>query len=59
MIIELTNNELEVLKEYLIRKTSRLEESGLSDSKCCLAMMSILFKIYRGEENDTRKKSAK
>ena len=50
MILELNENEIEVLKNYLIRKTMRLEEAGLSDSRCCLAMTSILYKIYKGEK---------
>lgn len=50
MVLELNENEVDVLKDYLTRKTMRLEESGLSDSKCCLAMTSILHKIYEREE---------
>ena len=50
MVLELNENEVDVLKDYLTRKTMRLEESGLSDSKCCLAMTSILYKIYKREE---------
>lgn len=50
MILELNENEIEVLKNYLIRKTMKLEEVGLSDCKCCLAMTSILYKIYKGEK---------
>lgn len=50
MILELNENEIDVLKNYLTRKTMRLEEAGLSDSKCCLAMTSILYKIYKGEK---------
>lgn len=49
MILELNKNEIEVLKDYLIRKTTRLEESGLSDCRCYLAMISILHKIYERE----------
>lgn len=59
MILELNKNEIDVLKNYLTRKTMRLEEAGLSDSKCCLAMTSILYKIYEGERNDTRKENSK
>lgn len=50
MILELNENEIDVLKDYLTRKTMRLEEVGLSDSKCCLAMTSILHKIYKREK---------
>ena len=50
MVLELNENEADVLKDYLTRKTMRLEEAGLSDSKCCLAMTSILYKIYKREE---------
>lgn len=32
MILELNENEIDVLKDYLIIKTMRLEEAGLSDS---------------------------
>ena len=52
MTIKLTDEEAEVLKTYLIRKTIRLEDDGLKDSKCYLTMMSILFKIYREEEKN-------
>ena len=50
MVLELNENEVDVLKDYLTRKTMRLEEAGLSDSKCCLVMTSILHKIYEREE---------
>lgn len=62
MILELNENEIDVLKNYLTRKTMRLEEAGLSDSKCCLAMNSILTKIYQAShevEYDARKNCTK
>lgn len=52
MILNLTDNEVEVLTDYLTRKAMRLEESGLQDSKCCLAMNSILLKICKEKRND-------
>ena len=52
MTITLTDEEVDVLKDYLTRKTMRLEECGIKDSRCYLAMMSILFKIYREEEKN-------
>ena len=48
MQIELTSKEAKILGDYLLRKTRYLEESGLQDSDCCIAMNSILFKLYRG-----------
>ena len=50
MILNLNKNETDVLETYLTKKVMRLEEVGLSDSKCCLAMTSILYKIYKGEK---------
>ena len=44
----LDDNEAEVLENYLTRKTMRLEESGLHDSRCCLAMNAILYKLHKG-----------
>lgn len=52
MQITLNDNEVEVLDNYLTRKVMRLEESGLADSRCCLAMTSILAKLYRGKRNE-------
>lgn len=51
MILNFTDNEIEVLTDYLTRKAMRLEESGLQDSKCCLAMNSILLKICKEKRN--------
>ena len=59
MILNLTDNEVEVLTDYLTRKAMRLEESALQDSKCCSAMNSILLKICKEKRNDTRKESSK
>lgn len=59
MLLNLNNNEVEVLVNYLTRKTMRLEESGLHDSRCCLAMNSILRKIYKEKKNDSRKDNTK
>lgn len=52
MILNLTDDEIEVLTDYLTRKAMRLEESGLQDSKCCLAMNSILLKICKEKRNN-------
>ena len=59
MTLNLTDDEAEVLADYLTRKAMRLEESGLHDSRCCLAMNSILLKICREKRNDARKESSK
>lgn len=59
MTLNLDENEVEVLTDYLTRKAMRLEESGLKDSRCCLAMNSILRKIYKEKRNDTRKDRTK
>ena len=50
MKIDLTAEESEVLEAYLFRKACRLEESGLTDSKCYRAMQSIRHKIRHGTE---------
>lgn len=55
MILDLDKNEVDVLKDYLTKKTMRLDEEGLSDSRCYLAMMSILHKIYKAETTVTDK----
>ena len=55
MILDLDKNEIDVLKNYLTRKTIRLDEAGLSDSRCYLTMMSILHKIYEVETTATDK----
>ena len=59
MILNLNKNETDVLETYLTKKVMRLEESGLHDSRCCLAMNSILDKIYEGCKYDSWKKCAK
>lgn len=52
MILNLTNEEIDVLLTYLMNKTMRLEESDLKDSRCYVAMTSIIYKIYRGKKNE-------
>ena len=53
MILNLNKNETDVLETYLTKKVMRLEESGLHDSRFCLAMNSILDKIYEGCKYDS------
>lgn len=54
MTLNLTDNEIDVLTDYLTRKAMRLEESGLHDSRCCLAMNSILLKIHKEKKNNDK-----
>ena len=59
MNINLTENEVEVLTNYLLKKVMQLESLNLHDSRCCIAMNSILFKLHEACKNDTRKDSSK
>ena len=43
--IKLTKEEKEVLETYLDRKLYKLEESGLTDSKCYPLLYSIRHKL--------------
>ena len=45
MNIELTKEEIEVLKNYLDHKLYRLEEAGLTDSYCYPKLYQIRHKI--------------
>ena len=47
--IMLTDDECEVLETYLFRKLCKLEDSGLTDSKCYPLLYSIRQKILKGE----------
>ena len=43
--VELTDEEVEVLETYLFRKVCKLEEAGLTDSKCFIVLSSIRRKL--------------
>lgn len=43
--IQLTEEEAEVLDDYIFRKACRLKEAGLEDSKCYPNLMSVHRKI--------------
>lgn len=50
IIISLTETEAEVIANYIFSKYTRLEDIGLHDSKCCIAMCSVWHKIKRAEK---------
>lgn len=45
--IELTEEEAEVISDYVLRKCYRLEEANLKDSKCYPNLYSVYNKIQR------------
>ena len=47
--ISLTETEAEVIANYIFSKYTRLEDIGLHDSKCCIAMCNVWHKIKRAE----------
>lgn len=49
--LELTKDEAEVLETYLFRKCAKLEESGLTDSRCYVALSSIRHKLRQNNES--------
>ena len=54
IIISLTETEAEVIANYLFSKYTRLEDIGLHDSKCCIAMCNVWHKIKRAEREKTK-----
>ena len=44
---EFTEDEIEVVSDYLLRKMMRLEESGLTDSYCYPRIASFRAKLLR------------
>lgn len=48
--LELTKDEAEVLEEYLFRKCCRLEDAGLTDSRCYPLLFSIRQKILKNNK---------
>lgn len=61
--IELTEEEADVLDDYIFRKACRLSDAGLEDSKCYPNLMSVHHKIvdaaidhYVGKKLDALKK---
>ena len=47
--IELTEEEAEVLDNYIFKKICKLEESNLTDSLCYSKLLSIHHKLNRGK----------
>ena len=54
IIISLTETEAEVIANYIFSKYTRLEDIGLHDSKCCIAMCNVWHKIKRAEREKTK-----
>lgn len=52
--ITLTRTEAQVVADYIFSKYTRLEDIGLHDSKCCIAMCSVWHKIKRAEKEKTK-----
>lgn len=49
--IELTESEADVVSEYLLRKCVRLEEAGLTDSKCYPLLYGAYSKLRKAMKN--------
>ena len=49
--IELTEEEAEVVSNYVFRKICKLEDSKLEDSYCYLRLYSAYHKIYNALQN--------
>ena len=45
--IKLTNEEFEVLDDYLFRKLCKLKDAGLEDAKCYVALSSVRSKLRK------------
>lgn len=54
IIISLTETEAEVIANYIFSKYTRLEDIGLHDSKCCIAMINVWHKIQRAKNNNKK-----
>lgn len=54
MKVELTQEEVEVLKNYLLRKCMKLEEANLTDSKCYPLLYSVYRKINIAEHTEEK-----
>lgn len=52
--ISLTETEAEVIANYIFSKYTRLEDIGLHDSKCCIAMINVWHKIQRAKNNNKK-----
>lgn len=50
--MKLTNEEIEVLDNYLFKKIINLENANLTDSKCYPILCSIRRKLLGEKEND-------
>ena len=55
ILLPLTDEESEVLENYLFKKMCRLEESGLTDSHCYPLLCSIRRKLLKSKKSFTNK----
>lgn len=53
--LDFTKDEIEVVSEYLERKIIRLEEAGLTDSKCYPLLYSFRKKLLRKHLQNNKK----
>ena len=52
--IELTEEEAEVVSDYIFRKVCRLEDANLKDSYCYPRLYSIYHKLSAALNNDKK-----
>lgn len=50
-----TEDEIEVISDYLLRKMMRLEESGLADSYCYPRIASFRAKLLKKDRKNSKK----
>lgn len=48
--VTLTGEELDVVDDYIFKKACRLKDSGLDDSKCYQALMSVHRKLQEAKK---------
>lgn len=55
MKVDLTREEMEIIRERVVRKALMLEEAGLTDSFCYPRLMAISHKLRKAlKENEDR-----
>lgn len=47
--VDLTDEEADIVYDYLFRKAARLKDAGLEDSKCYPLLLSVTHKIRRAK----------
>ena len=55
LLLPLTDDESEVLENYLFKKMCKLEDAGLTDSHCYPLLCSIRRKLLRSKKAFTKK----